>query len=471
MSRSDHTWAVASFDLANLVSAWPAGLLSGRIGRRGCLLTVGTTLVTSFGTLFAPSRWAVFVARSLGGVCKSVVYVTVSGFLAEISTNKIRGQVNVATAAFDSLGMLMAMTVGPRVPYAVMNFLALAAALAFLVAIIRVPETPTYLLSRGRQDEARQAFSWYHPDMAEGHRGVLLAKLDESVQEDMRDPGTYHELFVDDGNRVALLLVVGACFAQRASGISSVVAYSTTTLPENGPIRADNVATIFASVRLAFTLATAPLIDRFGRRPLLIGSHLGLATVTAVYAGCLYYGNDGPGATLSTTIAIVADWAASACVILFTVSYSMGAGIVPAALLGEMFPANVKANAVAVVAVVSSMGSFLTNMIYLPVTDTFGVHVMYLGFCVINAVWAVCAHLFLFETKGMSLSAIQDILDDYNTSSSSEDEGSKPSTSKAHPVNPSPSKTFTEQQPPSKTSTEQQSPSKTSTEQQSPPKP
>lgn len=381
----------------------------------------GATLITSFGTLFVRERYAVFVACFLSGVCETIVYVTVPSFLAEISTDKMRGRFNVATAAFDSLGMLVAMTMGPLVPYTFMNILAVAIALVFLVAIIQVPETPTYLLSRGRLDEASKAFRWYHPDLTEPRRDVLLAQLNESVQKDMRDPGTYRELLVDDGNRVALLLVVSACFAQYASGISSMILFTTTTLPSNGPIHPDNVVTIFAAVRLGFTLAAAPLIDRFGRRPLLIGSHLGLATVTAAYAGCLYYDDDGPGASPSTII--VADWAACACVILFTVTYSMGAGIVPAVLLGEMFPTNVKAHAFSVVAVFSSLGSLLTDMIYLPVTDTFGVHYMYLGFCVINAVWAVCAHFFLFETKGMSLATIQDVLNRYNRSSSCKDEG------------------------------------------------
>lgn len=446
MSRSDHTWAVASIDLGHLLSAWPAGWLVGRIGHRGCMLVVGTTLITSFGTLFAPGRWAVFVACSLSGVCETVVHVTVPSFLAEISTDNMRGRLNVATAAFDSLGMLVAMTLGPRVPYAVMNSLALATALAFLVAVIRVPETPTYLLSRGQQDEAGQAFRWYRPGVTEARRNELLVQLNESVQEEMRDPGTYRELLVNDGNRVALLLVVGAYFAQYAGGISSVIMYSTTTLPTDGPIRPDNVATIFAAVRLGFTLTTAPLIDRFGRRPLLIGSHVGLAAVTAAYAGCLYYDDDDDGLGASSAITIVADWAACACVILFTVAYSMGADIVPAVLLGEMFPTNVKARAVGVVAVVSSLGSFFTDMIYLPVSDTFGVHFMYLGFCVINAVWAVCAHLFLFETKGLSLSAIQEILNSYNRSSSRKDEGPLPPSPSepSPPVDPLPAKMCSE---------------------------
>lgn len=411
MSVSELSWAVSSFDLANMASALPAGLLAERFGRRGCLLAVGCLLVSSFSALYAPGWYAVIVGRSLAGVCKSVAYVTVPGYLAEVVPAEARGRVTVALVAFDSLGMLVSMVAGPRISYNLMNGLSLVAAVVFWVAVAMVPETPYYLLAKGRQDEARSAMHWYRPYAS--HSVVdSMNRLEQSVQEDMREPGTYHELFEDDGNRVALMLVAGACFAQRVGGISCVVAYSTTTLPADGPVRPENVAAVFAAVRLAFTLAAAPLIDGFGRRPLSVGSHGCLAAVTATYAGYLY-------AAANTHLGGHWNWTPSVCVVLFTVAYSMGAGIVPGALVGEMFPANVKSQAVSVVAIVSSLGAFLTNKMYLLVSLATGAYVMFIIFTVVNITWAICAYLFLFETKAMSLSAIQDTLDDYNSSSES----------------------------------------------------
>jgi len=420
LSRDDHSWAVASFDLASLVSAWPASLLAEHAGRKGCLLAVGTGLVASFGVLYAPSRWAVFAARSLAGVCKSVAYASVPGFMAEISADRARGRFNLIVVLSDSLGMVVALSAGPRVEYTVMNGLSLAAALAFLVAVFRVPETAHYLLSKSRLKEARSALRWYRPRSTTADNNRRLNHITAAVRDDMRDPGTYRELFADDGNRAAVLLVAGACFAQRAGGVGCVLAYSTTTMPANGPVHPGHVAVVFAVVRLACTVAAVPLIDVYGRRPLLVGSHLALAAVTAAYALCLvlYDDDDLPDN----------NWGPSVCVVLFSVAYSMGAGIVPGALVGEMFPANVKSRAVTVVAVVSSLGSFVINKAYLPVGDAFGAYVMFFVFCAVNATWTVLAYLFLFETKGMSLSAIQDHLNDYNSSSSSDSEhgGDKP---------------------------------------------
>ncbi|XP_022175334.1 facilitated trehalose transporter Tret1-2 homolog [Myzus persicae] len=418
LSRDDHSWAVASFDLANLMSAWPASLLAEHAGRKGCLLAVGVGLVASFGLLYAPSRWAVFAARSLAGACKSVAYASVPGFMAEISADRARGRLNVIVVMSDSLGMLVALSVGPQIKYEIMNGISLAVGLAFLAAVIRVPETPHYLLAKSRLDDARTALRWYRPRSTTVDNNRRLNKITLAVRDDMRDPGTYRELFTDDGNRVAVLLVVGACFAQRAGGIGCVLAYSTTTMPTHGPVRPGDVAVVLAVVRLVCSVAVVPLIDVYGRRPLLVGSHLALAAITAAYALCLLYIDDRPD-----------NWGPSVCVVLFSMAYSMGAGIVPGALVGEMFPANVKSRAVTVVSVVSSLGSFMMNKAYLPVSDAFGVHVMFFVFCFVNAAWTILAYLFLFETKGMSLSAIQDHLDDYNSSSSSgnEDESKLPS--------------------------------------------
>ncbi|KAE9537006.1 hypothetical protein AGLY_006813 [Aphis glycines] len=423
LSRDDHSWAVASFDLASLVSAWPASLLAERAGRKGCLLAVGTGLAASFGVLYAPSRWAVFAARSLAGVCKSVAYASVPGFMAEISADRARGRFNLIVVLSDSLGMVVALSAGPRVGYTVMNGLSLAAALAFLVAVFRVPETAHYLLSKSRLNEARSALRWYRPRSTTADNNRRLNCITAAVRDDMRDPGTYRELFADDGNRAAVLLVAGACFAQRAGGVGCVLAYSTTTMPADGPVRPGDVAVVFAVVRLACTVAAVPLIDVYGRRPLLVGSHLALAAVTAAYALCLMpYNNNNDDDDDNNHLSADNNWGPSVCVVLFSVAYSMGAGIVPGALVGEMFPANVKSRAVTVVAVVSSLGSFVINKAYLPVGDAFGAYVMFFVFCAVNASWTLLAYLFLFETKGMSLSAIQDHLNDYNSSSSSDSE-------------------------------------------------
>lgn len=405
IGTADHSTAVAVFDMTNVAFAWPAALMANRLGRRGCLLAIGAALVGSFGVLFAPGPYALFVGRALAGIAKALSLCTTPAFLAEIARPEARGRLNVVVACCDALGMLAALVAGPRCPYAVMNGLSLAAAVLFLVAAARVPETPAVLMARGRPVEAQRSHHWYQPSDSAADRDVQLARLRRSVRSDMAAPGTFHELFTDAGNRVALALVLAAVTAQRGGGITCVVAYSTSTLPADGPVVPDDVAVAFAAVRLTFTVAAMPLIDRFGRRPLLIGSHAACAAVCAVYSWSLYVAD---GSTVS-------GWTLSACVIGFVVAYSVGAGAVPGALLGEMFPANVKSRAVTVVNITSSFGSFLSTASYLPVREAVGAYPVYGAFCVINATWAFCAYLFLFETNGMSLSAIQYTLDQYGT--------------------------------------------------------
>ncbi|XP_050430540.1 facilitated trehalose transporter Tret1-like [Adelges cooleyi] len=408
ISRSDHSWAVASFDLANMLSAAPVGCMADHLGRKGSLLTLGGLLVFSFGVLYVPlGPYAVFTGRFLAGVCRSVVYVTLPGYIAEITSKHVRGRLTVTLSAFDALGMLVSMSVGPRISYATANAASVVLSAIYLLAIVRVPETPYYLLSKNRPEKARKALAWYRGRQDVHHE---LDRMTASVLEDMKEPATYHELFDDSGNRTALFLVVAACFAQRAGGISCIVAYSTTTLPENSLVRPENVAAVVAAVRLMFTLIAAPMIDKFGRRPLLINSHAALAVITLVYGSYLFADADGRDTGY--------NWIPSVCVVLFSVAYSMGSGVVVGTLIGEMFPANVKSKAVAVVAIVSSLGSFFTNKMYLPVADLFGVYYMYFLFTVINAVWATCAYIFLFETKNMTLSDIQDRLDEFNSDSS-----------------------------------------------------
>lgn len=424
MTRYDHAWTVAAFDLANVLCAWPAGLLADRIGRRGCLLTMGVLLIGSFAALFAPGPWALFAGRTLGGTAKSLALCTTPPFLAEISTDESRGKVNVIAACFDALGMMVAMIAGPRCPYGIMNGVSLAASVAFLSAVYRVPETPSFLLSRGRPTEARTSHEWYRPgDTAAGH-DEFLNRLRTSVHKDMRSPPTFRVLFGSGGNRVALALVLGAVVAQRAGGVTCVLSYSTTTLPGDGPVNPHDVAATFAAVRLAFTMGSVWLIDRYGRRPLLIGSHMACAVVCGAYAYLLYLtaaDSAGTGLSFVTDNAEAFGWALGACVVMYVAVYSVGAGAVPGALLGEMFPANIKSRAVTVINITASFSSFAMSAAYLHVTDAVGVHYMYIAFLAVNVTWAACAYLYLFETKGMSLAAIQTKLDEYNRPPSARD--------------------------------------------------
>lgn len=405
ISTNDHGWTVSLFDLTNVACAWPAALLAYRLGRRGCLLVIGMALVSSFAVLYIPGTYSLFIGRILAGIAKAVGLCTTPAFLGEIAQPDARGKMNVAVACCDALGMLAAMVAGPLLPYTVMNSISLAMAILFLVAVMRVPETPVFLLSRGRPAEARQSHLWYQPDNTAAAHDEQLARMQRRVREDMAAPGTFRTLFMDTGNRVALALVLGAIVAQRGGGITCVMAYSTNTLPNDGPVIPDNVAVTFAVVRLVFTLAAVPLIDRCGRRPLLIGSHFGCAVVCAIYAWFLHTA-DG---------SVTNGWMLCLCVVMYVVVYSVGAGSVPGALLGEMFPVNVKSHAVTVINIVSSFGSFVSTKLYLSVSEAFGAAVMYVAFCVINVAWALCAYLFLFETNGMTLSAIQDVLDGYKT--------------------------------------------------------
>lgn len=418
ISTDSHGWTVSLFDLTNVACAWPAALLANLLGRRGCLLMIGVALVSSFAVLYIPGLFPLFVGRMLAGIAKALALCTTPAFLGEIARPEARGKMNVAVACCDALGMLVAMLAGPLLPYTVMNGLSLAMAILFLLAVMRVPETAVYLLSRGRPAEARQSHLWYQPGNTAAAHDEQLARMDRRVREDMAAPGTFRTLFTDTGNRVALALVLGAIVAQRGGGITCVMSYSTNTLPIGGPVDPDNVAVTFAVVRLVFTVAAVPLIDRCGRRPLLIGSHFGCAVVCAVYAWFLHAA-DGSATN---------GWALCSCVVIYVVVYSVGAGAVPGALLGEMFPVNVKSHAVTVINIVSSFGSFVSTKAYLTVSQVFEVAIMYVAFCVINAAWAACAYLFLFETNGMTLSAIQDVLDEYKKRPAEPDQNSTTAT-------------------------------------------
>ncbi|XP_054270510.1 facilitated trehalose transporter Tret1-like [Macrosteles quadrilineatus] len=399
------SWAVALLDLGNIISPIPSSYVTNYLGRKVTLIILSfvfflTWLLAIFGT----TAYYLYTARFLVGLSKGLTYIVVPIYLGEIASTQVRGGVGTIFGGMMAYGMLFELLIGSFVDYDTLNIISSPFPVLFFLFFFRFPETPYFLLMKGREDEAKKSLAYFRSSKEDST--ILqqeLKQISKNVSEDSKKTGGYMDLVSSPSTRRATLISVGLATIQRLSGCTSIIAYSTVTLPPTGGYFSPDVyMIIFAVVMIIGLTICTTLIDMFGRKPLLIISSVGCMIGTGVTA--VFY-------WMSTFTDVTAyNWVPYFGIIFYSIMLSIGLGNIPPVITVELFPANLRSHANALTAVFYALSSFITNKMYLQVKMSIGVHYMYLFFMICSFIGVIFTSFVVFETKGMTFSEIQDTL-------------------------------------------------------------
>lgn len=401
ISVNELSWIVCTMDLGNFISPLFAGYLMDTIGRKLSIAVLGPLFIVSWLLTYIPSTWALYGARLMAGLGKGMSYTVAPVFLGEIAGVGIRGALGSVFTIQLSCGFLFEVILGPSVSYITLNTVSSIVPVLFTLMFIWVPESPYYLLKKGRKTDASKCLQWYRCNTDVGFE---LQQMEVNVQKDMENKATFRELFTNRTNFKALMVVVTACIAQRAGGVSSLIAYSSLMLPEPAPIIGKSVyIMIFATMLVVGNFVGLALVDKVGRKLLLIVSEVSLAVVTFIFG--LYYLAADAGMTSFT-------WVPYVCHVTFSIMYSVGVGFIPVVFLGEMFPVNIRSHCSAIASITLAFFSFVSNKIFLMVSHNYGYHVMFWGFTTVNITCAYYTYKYAIETNGKTFLEIQELLEE-----------------------------------------------------------
>lgn len=362
--------------LGSAVGAWFAGQLADRYGRiRVMLVAAVVFLVSAVGAALPFSVWDLMAWRLVGGFAIGAASVIAPTYIAEVAPAHLRGR----------LGSLQQLAIVFGIFVALLSDYALASAAGgsasdtlwwgleawqwmFLVGVIpsaaygllalTIPESPRWLIARGRGDEARAILT----EIDDGEMSVdeRMSQIRESVDTEVQP-----KLADLRGPRFGLLPIVwiGILLSvfQQFVGINVIFYYSSTLWQAVGFTENDALLTgvITSTVNIVATFIAIALIDRVGRKPLLLvgsaGMFISLGTLTVIFATASTNSAGDPilvGA--ASTIALIA---ANTFVFFFAFSW----GPVVWVLLGEMFPNRIRAAALSVAAAAQWIANFLIS--------------------------------------------------------------------------------------------------------------
>ena len=406
-------FAVASALLGAAAGAMTAGRVADRVGRLAVMKIAAVLFfISAIGTGLAANVGMIVLFRIVGGVGVGVASVIAPAYIAETSPARIRGrlgslqQLAIVTGIFVSLAIdyLLAHLAGGASNELWLGmeawrwmFLAMAVpAVLYGVLAYTIPESPRYLVARHRIPEARKVLTML---LGEKNLEITLDRIQSTLAGESKP--SWRDLRKPAGGIYGIVWVgLGLSIFQQFVGINVIFYYSNVLWQAVGFDESQSflITVITSIVNIATTLIAIALIDKIGRKPLLLIGSAGMATTLATMAVIFGTAEQVNGAPqLHGAAGPIALVAAN----LFVVAFGMSWGPVVWVLLGEMFPNRIRAAALGLAAAGQWAANWLITVTFPGLRDVLGLAYGFYALC------AVLSLLFVWkwvhETKGVAL--------------------------------------------------------------------
>lgn len=402
---NQQSWLGSLLPLGAVLGPFAAGLFVDRIGRKKSILISTLPFIVAFSmAIFTHDINLFYLMRFLCGLALGGIFTILPMYVAEVSEDSNRGALGSLFALFICIGILFSYCIGPYVSLTVFNIICVMPSIIFFpIFLIFIPDSPHYLISRGHEAEAEESLMKFRQKSSQGVQKELL-EIKETVNASMRNKGRFIDLFRSKGLLRALMISLGLVSFQQLSGINIVLFYTQTIFSLAGTAIPSEISTIIVGVvQVLAGFLTPLLVERTGKRLILISSAVGMAFAMAIL-GLYFYIQNSPIAKSHLF------WLPVASLICYNISYCVGFGPLPWAVLGEVFPANIKSVASTITASICWLLAFIITNIFAAVTEAIGIYGtfwLFSGFCTLAFFFV---YFLLPETSGKTLQEIQAIL-------------------------------------------------------------
>jgi len=391
---------VSSLLVGAMIGAAFAGPIADATGRRKLVLVAAIIFaVGAIGAALATSAGLLILFRFVLGLAVGAASLIVPLYLAEVAPTEIRGAVASLNQLMIVSGILVAYIANSALAGAEawrwMIALAVIPSLLLFLGMLFMPETPRWLVSKDRDEEAREVLRRTRDETA------VEAEMSDIKRVEGQEEGGLGELLAS-WVRPALLVGMGLAIFQQIIGINTIIYYAPTTLTNVG---FGNSAAILANagigvINVTMTLVAIRFIDRVGRKPLLLLGAAGMALSLAILGLTSLLLPEPSGVSLVGIITLV-------CLALFIAAFAVSWGPIVWVMLGEIFPLKVRGSAMAVATVLLWGANFVVSLSFPVLLEALGLGWLFLGYALIGLAALFFVRYFVTETKGRSLEKIE----------------------------------------------------------------
>jgi MFS transporter, SP family, sugar:H+ symporter len=392
---------VASLLLGAAVGAGSAGPLSDRLGRRNLIIIAAVTFsVGAIGAALAPNVGVLVLFRIVLGLAVGAAALIVPLYLSEIAPTHIRGAISSLNQLMITVGILSAFIVNAILAqsgaWRLMLGLAVVPSLVLLVGMLRMPETPRWLVSQDREDEARSVLERIRSEED------IEKEIREIKEVESQEEGGLQELSAP-WVRPALVVAIGLAVFQQIIGINTIIYYAPTTLTQvgYGSAAAIYANLVIGAINVLMTLVAIRLIDRVGRKPLLLTGLVGMiASLTILGLSSLLLPQPSSPTDAAAIITLL-------CLAAFIISFAATWGPTVWVMLPEVLPLKIRGTAMGVAIFLHWLANFAVSQSFPVLLASIGAGITFLGYAVIGVLAFIFVQSLVTETKGRSLEQIE----------------------------------------------------------------
>jgi sugar porter (SP) family MFS transporter len=398
LSSSMEEIVVSSVLLGSLAGAAAGGLLADRLGRRKLLIVTAIVFgLGAIGAALSPSTAWLIAARVVAGGAIGIASFVAPLYISEIAPVDIRGKL----VSINQVALTSGIVISYLIDYAFagsqawrwMFAMAVIPAAAFGIGLIFIPDSPRWLAGRGHLDQARAVLKRIRP------ADKVDAEIKDIQQSVAQQKGNWSEL-LSPLLRSAMVVGIGLAVAQQITGINTVIYYAPTIFNFAG-FSSSSMA-ILASVgvgvvNVIFTVVAMQLLDRVGRRPLLLVSLGGMA-LSLIMLGLAFSLPQLSGSR---------GWIAVASLMAYVGSFAVGLGPVFWLILSEIYPLRIRGRAMSVGTAANWSANLIVALSFLTLTEVVGKAATFWLYAAVSIGAWFFAFLLVPETKGKTLEQIE----------------------------------------------------------------
>lgn len=375
-----------------------------RIGRKLTLLISAIPIIIGWILIIVASTVSViYTSRILSGIGIGMALATVPMYLGEISSDSIRGSTSAFITIMSKMGFLLPYSIGPYVSIQTLAAILLTFTFIFIGTFVWVPESPYYLMMKSKKIQAIKSLQWLR---RQNDVNEEYLKIEENVKKADQNKGNLKQLF-SRGNLRSLIVILIVGSSNHFSGALPIVSYASQIFQQiGGGMTPSETAILLGALQLIGSLCSYFIVDRLGRRPLLFISSIGVTVCNFTVATYLYF--------QTWTDVSEISWLAITAIMIHLIVFAMGLSPVTYTLLGELFPTNIKAIAIAFYSIFASVIIFVISKLFQVINDSLGIHITFYIFGCISLVLLGIMWLIVPETRQKSLDTI---LEEMNSSS------------------------------------------------------
>ena len=391
---------VSAVLIGAVIGAAVNGILADIFGRKKIIIS--TAIIFIIGSIlcaFAPNVYVLILSRMLVGLAVGIVNFVVPLYLSEVSPKQLRGTLVSLYQWAITAGILFSYMINSAFAQAVFNwrwmlFAGVFPGTSLLVGMMFLGDTPRWLLSKNREDEARKILQTIEPD-------VDLDSEVKHIKTTLRYEGSGTKVALKKWMIMPAIVGIGIMFAQICTGINTIIYYAPTIFKIAGfdsNLNAIYATTGIGIVNFFMTIVAIFFTDRLGRKPLL---YIGLTGVMLSLAAL------GFAFRFETLLGDSMKWVAVGSLVSYIVCFAISLGPIGWILVSEVFPLKIRGVAMSMCTVANFGFNFFVVSSFPILLHRIGGAYTFWMFAAVSFLCIIFVYYCVPETKGISLEQIE----------------------------------------------------------------